>query len=344
MILVALFIAGCSESAVYAITFSPLEVYSQKFESGNCEYTYISEENFNKISVYTNDNKNEAFNYILDKLEIPIARYSSVYKDLLSDPCEIGDIIFKDSYCIVDTDGNCVEIPKKDCLKAIEKEKKKQENSTNAVISVTEETTSENGYMRISTSAICHKKKPVGTYGVIATFQWLNNPITREKDAVSLSSTGLLWENVSEGNYSFIQTMKKQETDNSGIFREEDVVESTTTPTFINTGEGLYFEFHLPINSLGANGNGSLRWGEFAYMVSGYARVRFYNQPDQLLALYAKYAHVQIRSLATIDFGWSIGSDSAPGVTISKGALIKNYYYNYLCWDYKTHYGEYTTR
>lgn len=339
MLTVCILAASLSCTAA-AASITPMERYSQTKTDEISEYTYISDANMQKLLSIKKSNS-ALIDYIFDEFSCEKMKYSPQYENLVSPDFEIGEIIFKDSYCVVSEDGKCIEVPKDICYKMMEDEvvsvNKKNGVSTLSDISISDQTTSENGYMRISVSAICDKKGADGSYIFLAVFEWLKTPFFRSYDAISLIGNSFAWASESSNKYSLVQCFHSVQTDSNGNTTEEDWSINYTTPTDFCSG-GFYYTFVLPQEIYSTTVK--TEWSNFVFILTAQGRVEDYDDPTQALTICAKYAHAQRNLQIEPSFNWNPVDDSTGGILLS-GPYIKKYYHCYTQWDYNDHYDLY---
>ena len=271
---------------------------------------------------------------IFDELGIDNIEHSDIYAELVSDFDYINSIVTVKNYYETDSiTGDTRKISKTECLNKIEKSQ-----SANSRSSVSEEKLSDNGYMSIATTAISKANEALGTYNFIATYDWLKTPITRSTDAISMASNGITWLSGQSNNYYSALFMYNETVYSNSVQTTTTITESKSYPESFEI-DGFYFSFDLPNNITAIGGDSGVRYDGFFMMLTAKGRVTNYANPNQMLNVNTKYAHVQIKSLLSVSFSWTLADD--PGVTISQGSLAENYYSNYLSWDYSEHYYEY---
>ncbi len=150
---------------------------------------------------------------IFEELGIDNIERSDIYTELISDFDYINSIVTVKNYYETDSiSGDIRKISKTECLNKIEKSQSPNSRST-----VSEETTSDNGYMSIATSAISKTNESLGTYDFIAAYEWLKTPITRSKDAISMASNGITWLSGQSNNYYSAHFMYNETVYSDGV-------------------------------------------------------------------------------------------------------------------------------
>lgn len=122
-----------------------------------------------------------------------------------------------------------------------------------------------------------------------------------------------------------------------GVTTTDDVyIETKYSPNGIYSN-GYYFSFDLPNDVI--TPSRTLFYRDISMILSGKGRVDNYDDGTQMLWVNSKYAHIQIRSLLSVEFGWQLGG--YPGLTINKGSIAETYYHDYLSRNYSVHYSYY---
>lgn len=338
IILTVCILAASLSCTAAAASITPMERYSQTKTDEISEYTYISDANMQKLLSIKKSNS-ALIDYIFDEFSCEKMKYSPQYENLVSPDFEIGEIIFKDSYCVVSEDGECIEVPKDICYKMMEDEevsvnREASVSTLNSDISNSETTESANGYMRTSVSAICDKNGKKGSYLFIAVFEWLKMPLIRLTDAISLASTTFTWDNLSDSSYNLSFLSQLSQTNSEGVTNIYEYADNITGPEDPIQSTGFYYKFNLPNNALSSSGDSI--WTAFVFVLSASGRVTNYGNIEQQLSVTAKYAHSQIK-VPLLGFSWDTNSGSSLGVSI-RGDLHSQYYGSYLSWDYSEHY------
>ncbi len=311
----------------FAISVEPVEDLIKTSYSGKSEIKEITAINMQKISNNQFVADDIKIKQIFNEIGVKNIEYSAIFNELVSEIDYIGAVISSSSYYeLNDNDGTIRQIDKAECVSKVEQSAMPMNSSVGG------ETVSDNGYMVITTSAVAKTNEAVGTYSVIAYYEWLKLPITRSIDAVSVASDNITWDMGNSTNYSAVMIAPYTYWD--GITTTENVYSVTKSSPEGIYSNGYYYSFDLPNNTVATTR--SLVYDGISMIVTGKGRVDDYDDGTQMLWINAKYAHVQIKSLFTIEFGWEIGS--YPGVTISQGAITEKEYHNYLCWDYSLHY------
>ena len=334
--IICCFVIILSCFSITALAYEPNVILSATTTStdGISEKKEINATGMEKIKADTTLSTQNKVVEIFEELGIDNIERSGIYAELVTDFDYINSIVTIKNYYETDSiSGDTRKISKTECLNKIEKSQSAKSRS-----SISEETTSDNGYMSIATTAISKSNEAVGTYNFIASFEWLKTPLTRSTDAISMASNGITWLSGESNNYYSANFMYNETVYSDGTQTTTTITESKSYPESFETN-GFYFSFNLPNNITSIGGDAGIRYDGFFMMVTAKGRVTNYSNANQMLNINTKYAHVQIKSLASVSFSWTLGD--APGVSISKGSLAEKYYNNYLAWDYSDHYYEY---
>lgn len=314
----------------WASASEPFEDFIKVSSDGFSEFKELDFSGMRKINTNKFISDNIKIKMIFDEMGIKNIEYSPVYNELIADIKYINSVISSTSYYEIDgNNGSAKKISKSECLEKVSKQAKSDIPPTNS------ETVSENGYMVITTSAIPKTNEPIGTYSILSYYGWLSNPVTRSVDGISVASDNITW-NMSNSN-DYTATMITPYTEWDGVTTTDDVyIEIKNSPNGIYSN-GYYFSFDLPNDVI--TPSRTLFYRDISMILSGKGRVDNYDDGTQMLWVNSKYAHIQIRSLFSVEFGWQLGE--YPGVTINQGSIAETYYHDYLSWNYSLHYGYY---
>ncbi len=316
----------------FAISIEPVENLIKTSYIGNTEVKEIDASGMRSINGNQFISDDIKIKQIFNGIGVKNIEYSGIYNELVADIGYIGAIISSSSYYeINDKNGTVRQIDKSEYIS----KSKVEQNAKSGDSSAGSETESSNGYMLITTSAIAKTNEALGTYNVISYYEWLETPITRSIDGISIASDNITWDMSNSDSYSAVMIAPYRHW--NGTITTNDIFSETKTSPDGIYSNGFYYSFDLP-NDVRTLTRVTIYEG-ISMIVYGKGRVDNYDDGTQMLWINSKYAHLQIKGLLSVEFGWEYGS--YPGVTISQGSLMEKDYHNYLSWDYNLHYNFY---
>lgn len=338
-ILVMSFFTPISVSAATIVNAEPvIDNYISKNTFGLSEVFTVDSNAIAKLKRINSLSTGEKCTQLLSAFGLRVYPYSMKYKELVDQFDRIHSITVNVQYIKIDGTGRQTILSKDDCLnevKIVENSSKPYERATTSSLSYHESSpkTSSNGYMRQIICSI-YNSSPQGTYTIIGESLWLIAPLVRMTDAVSLSSTSVFtWSNANTDSYMFItQYDETYDWLNSGTSSTNTIQNiNEGDPDGISSSSGVYYVWDLPETY--ATSVYRRSYSNLVCQIWATCRVTNYTNPNQVLNINLRYAHVQIAISGTVSFGWSVPG----GVTLGGGivfAFQRKYYDHYFSWDY----------
>lgn len=295
-------------------------------KTGLSEIKSIDKRTMMKINGINADEKEKAM-AIFDSLGIVFVNDSAQQKSIANNIENIQHIETSTVYSKVDANGQQIYISEEECM-----EKIKEYNSNTITNAKTKSKPSDyieddEGYVR-KTIAYFYLGGN-GKFSLLGQWEWLTTPICRFKDAFSLYTTDLRWENKNKGAYEKIVSYKTSLYQSNGEQIVNIEAESTQEDPTISE-DGVFYEWDLPNDSSGINS--SLTHSDFICQIWGTAYVQDYDDYTQELCVYTRYVHKKL----SIASSYSISPDKK-GVKLNSLLSIsttQTAYAFHFTWDY----------
>lgn len=263
---------------------------------------------------------------IFENIGIKYIEGSSKQQEIVQNLDNIKRITSSASYVKICEDGTQVLLSEKQCLDEISKTNEINDNngiSRSSIISDNAEPkTSDNGYMKM---VVGYFYKGNGYFTIASQWEWLKEPTCRFKDAFSLFTTEMIWNNTGTKSYERVIYYTRE----SNGLGKEDVVESSSEDPVIESS-GVYYTWNLPNDAISSDD--VVRNYDFMCQMWATARVQDYDDYTQYLDIYTTYIH---KKVALID-SYSIAYNRK-GVSLSLSGvsqIVKQTYTHYFGWNY----------
>lgn len=334
-----------SMSAFALELYDDVDDFASVINVNNIETITLDNESLDNMSRKMNRLSNEEkVDLILKRFDIETLKSTKQYDQIMGNFDDVKFISASTAYIKVDEFGNQTVMSKEDCLREV-KEEKSSLQKTRSISDVWEEGEKEssNGYMMQRIISIYNVNDPKGTYTILCASKWLNTPMIRLIDAMSVSSKEMKWsENVED--YSGLAVYDKTTRNHNGnsITENTEYVEvDLKTPLMYDANKGFSYKWDVPSNTSYVSGGYGVSnsYTNFATLILGKARVINYNTVSQMISVDYRYLHVQVQTdVKNIVFELIQNKEQKWYITLAKyfSLFQKNYDYSHT-WDYSKH-------